>query len=60
MKANVPLNAPHQRPAVGWSDCMRLLEGFARWFPRVWRPFFELREIIIYFMPLSLGTYEDM
>jgi hypothetical protein len=37
-----------------------LLGGFARWFPCVWRPFFELRQIIIYFIPLSLGTYEDM
>ncbi len=39
---------------------MPLLGGFARWFPCVWRPLFELREVIVYFMPLSLGTYEDM
>ena len=42
------------------SGCMRLLGGFAWWFPCVWRSFVELREIIIYFMPLRLGAYEDM
>ena len=39
---------------------MRVSGRFAPWFPCVWRPFFELREIIIYFVPLSLGTDEDM
>ena len=53
-------NAPHQRRGEAASGCMRLLGGFAWWFPCVWRPFIELREIIIYFMPLSLGAYEDM
>lgn len=46
--------------ASGLSGRMRLLGGFARWFPGVWRPFFDLWEIITYIMPLSLGTYEDM
>lgn len=36
------------------------LASAARWFPRVCRLFFELREIIIYFIPWSLGAYEDV
>ena len=59
-----PRNAPYQRRSAlvagTASDYVRMSGGFAGWFPVVWGPFVELREIIIYLIPASPGACEDM